>query len=146
MDGLDRYLAPDQDTLESSRDVFAKYELEKLGDAKLISAIEAKVTVATRKRPKLVMAHLVERMRVNNLPMKELKQIALDEKDLNRRLPAIETLGETGKPDVLPFLESLISAPPDYLGKSQKDLFAGVVRGAIRNINLHNWQQPENKP
>jgi HEAT repeat protein len=146
LDGLDRYLAPDQDTLESSRDVFAKYELEKLGDAKLISAIEAKVTVATRKRPKLVMAHLVERMRVNNLPMKELKQIALDEKDLNRRLPAIETLGETGKPDVLPFLESLISAPPDYLGKSQKDLFAGVVRGAIRNINLHNWQQPENKP
>jgi hypothetical protein len=143
LDGLDKYLAPDQDTLESSRHNFAFYELQKLGDVKLISAIEAKAAVATRKRLQLVLPALVERMRINNLPVDELKRIATEEKNLNRRLPAIEVLGETGKPDVLPFVESLTNAPLDHLGRSQKDLFAGVVKAAIRNVRLHNWQQPE---
>jgi len=143
LNGLDKYLAPDQDTLESSRHNFAFYELQKLGDVKLISAIEAKATAATRKRLQLVLPRLVERMRINNLPVDELKRIATEEKNLNRRLPAIEVLGETGKADVLPFLESLTNAPLDYLGRSQKDLFAGVVKAAIRNVRLHNWQQPE---
>jgi hypothetical protein len=82
-------------------------------------------------------------MRINNLPVDELKRIATEEKNLNRRWPAIEVLGETGKADDLPFLESLTNAPLDHLGRSQKDLFAGVVKAAIRNVRLHNWQQPE---
>ena len=146
LDGLDRYLATDQDTLESSRHNSAFYELEKLGDAKLISAIQAKVAAAVRRRPKLVMTPLVERMRINNLPMAELKRIAVEEKDLNRRLPAISILGNAGNSDLLPFLESLTSVPDEDLGASQKRLFAGVVKGAIRNVHLHNWQQPEKKP
>jgi HEAT repeat protein len=146
LDGLDKYLAPDQDTLESSRHNFAFYELEKLGDAKLISAIEAKAAAATRKRPKLVLPRLIERMRINNLPVDELKQIASGEKNLNNRLPAIINLGLTCSPDVLPFLESLTNAPLDNLGRSQKEEFAWVVKAAIRNVRLHNWQQFENKP
>ena len=146
LDGLDKYLAPDQDTLESSRHNPAFYALQKLGDAKLISAIEAKAAAATRKRPKLVLPALVERMRINNLPVDELKRIAGEEQNLNRRLPAIINLGLAGSPDVLPFLESLTNAQLDHLGRSQKDEFAGVVKTAIRNVRLRNWQQPENKP
>ena len=89
---------------------------------------------------------LVERMRINNLPMDDLKRIATEAKNLNRRLPAIEVLGETGKPDMLPFLKSLTNAPLDHLGRSQNDLFAGVVKAAITNVHLHNWEQFEKKP
>lgn len=143
LDGLDKYLAPDQDTLESSRHNFAFYELQKLGDANLISAIEAKAAAATRNRPKLVMTPLVERMRINNLPVDELKRIVTEEKNLNRRLPAIEVLGETGKSDVLPFLESLAQQTNEYQSKWQNDEFARIVKAAIKNVRLHNWQQPE---
>jgi HEAT repeat protein len=146
LDGLDRYLATDQDTSESSRHVFAKYELEKLGDAKLIAAIQAKAAAAARRRPKLVMTPLVERMRINNLPIAELKRIAVEEKDLNRRLPAISILGDTGNSEMLPFLESLTLGTNENLGASQKNLFAGAVKGAIRNVHLREWQQPEKKP
>ncbi|HZM04787.1 MAG TPA: hypothetical protein VFC44_17435 [Candidatus Saccharimonadales bacterium] len=145
LDGLDRYLATDQDTSESSRHVFAKYELEKLGDAKLISAIQGKTTAAVRRRPKLVMTALVERMRLNNLPMAELKRIAAEDTDLDRRLPAISILGNIGNSDLLPFLESLTLVTDENLGESQKNLLADVVKAAIRNLHLHNWQQPEKK-
>jgi len=145
LDGLDRYLATDQDTLESSRHVFAKYELEKLGDAKLISAIQGKTTAAVRRRPKLVMTALVERMRINNLPMVELKRIAVEDKNLDRRLPAISILGNIGNSDLLPFLESLTLVTDENLGESQKNLFANMVKAVIRNVHLHNWQQPEKK-
>jgi len=147
LDGLDKYLAPDQDTLESSRHNFAFYELQKLGDAKLISAIEAKAAVATRKRLQLVLPALVERMRINNLPVDELKRIATEEKNLNRRWPAIEVLGETGKADDLPFLESLLPLAKKYRGlQGQRNNFVRVVEAAIRNVRLHNWEQFENKP
>ncbi len=146
LDGLDRYLATDQDTFESSRHGFAKYELEKLRDAKLISAIQAKAAAAVRRRPKLVMTPLVERMRINNLPMAELKRIAVEEKNLDRRMPAISILGDTGNSDLLPFLESLTLGSDENLGESQKNEFAYVVKAAIRNVHLHNWEQPEKKP
>ena len=146
LDGLDRYLAPDQDTLESSRHVYAKYELERLGDAKLIAAIEAKAAAAVRKRPTLVMTALVARMRINNLPMEELKRIAVEECDLNRRIPAVVILGTTGSSDMLPFLESLAKHTNEYRGKSQNQDFARVVEGAIRNVRLHNWQQSKETP
>jgi hypothetical protein len=146
LDGLDRYLAPDQETAESSRHVFAKYELERLGDAKLIAAIEAKAATATRKRPKLVMTELIARMRINNLPMEELKRIAVEEKDLNRRIPAVAILGATGGSDMLPFLESLAQHTNEYRGKSQNKYFAGVVKAAIGNSRLHNWRQSKETP
>lgn len=145
LDGLDKYLAPDQDTLESSRHVFAYYALENLGDTNLISAIEAKATAATRRRLQLVLPRLVERMRINNLPMDELKRVAMEEKNLNRRLPAIEVLGETGKPDMLPFLESLAGHANEHSRRSQERTFADVVQAAIRNVRLHNWQQLEKR-
>jgi hypothetical protein len=91
LSGLDQYLAPDQGTLESARHIFTFYELEKLGDAKLIAAIEAKAAAAVRKRPKLVLNRLLERMRINNLPPEELKRIATEDKDLDRRLPRCGT-------------------------------------------------------
>jgi hypothetical protein len=146
LDGLDKYLAPDQDTLESSRHNPAFYELQKLGDAKLIAAIEAKAAVATRKRLQLVLPRLVERMRMNNLPMEELKRIAGEEKDLNRRSPAIVILGQTGNSDLLPFLESLAGRADEYRPHWQNEEFTDVVKAAIRNVRLHNWQQLENNP
>jgi HEAT repeat protein len=146
LDGLDKYLAPDQDTLESSRHNFAFYELQKLGDTNLISVIEAKAAVATRKRLQLVLPALVERMRINNLPVDELKRTATEEKNLNRRWQAIEVLGETGKADDLPFLESLLPLAKKYRGlQGQRNNFVRVVEAAIRNVRLHNWEQFENK-
>jgi hypothetical protein len=142
LEGLDKYLAPDQDTLESSRHNPAFYELEKLGDTKLISAIEAKAAAATRKRLQLVLPRLVEQMRINNLPPEELRQIAASDKSLNRRLPAIMVLGDTGKADELLFLESLLPATEEYHGlQGQRDNLVRVLKAAIRNVRLHNWQQ-----
>ncbi|MGH7939553.1 MAG: hypothetical protein ACREE6_03840 [Limisphaerales bacterium] len=108
----------------------------------MISAIETKAAAATRKRLQLVLPRLVERMRINNLPTDELKRIATEEKNLNRRLPAIEVLGDTGEADELPFLESLLPQAEQYRGlQGQRDNIVSVVKAAIRNVQLHNWRE-----
>lgn len=142
LNGLDKYLAPDQDTLESSRHIFAYYALEELGDTNLISAIEAKAAAATRKRLQLVLPRLVERMRINNLSPEQLRRIAIGEKDLNRRLSAIMVLGGIGKADELPFLESLLPDAEKYGGlQGQREYLVRVLKAAIRNVQLHNWKE-----
>lgn len=142
LNGLDKYLAPDQDALESSRHIFAYYALEEVGDTNLISAIEAKAAAATRKRLQLVLPRLVERMRINNLSPEELRRIAIGEKDLNRRLAAIIVLGNTGKADELPFLESLLPDAENYHGlQGQREYLVRVLKATIRNVQLHNWKE-----
>ncbi len=108
--------------------------LQHLGSPQLVVALEERLKTETDYTMQNNIRTLLRRVRLNQLPLEKIQEIAADS-DLKRgnyiRFEAIDEIGRRGGPDLIPFLKSL---PPFQTSDRS---FTGEVN------RLNNWPLPE---
>lgn len=126
----------------------ARSELEFLGDSELINTLKSKAGAEPPGVPRNNINTLLDLMLVAALPVEQLKATALKagEENLTRRLHAIQVMGREGELDLVPFLESLRSAPDDYSHGDFNQMRRYWSDDAIRRIRSRHWRESTQIP
>ena len=127
----------------SSGDGYSRAELQFLGDAALITSLKTKADAEPPGVPENNINTLLDSMRVSAMSVEELKVTAAKpgDHDLDLRLHAIGVMSRQGKADLVPFLESLRTAPDDYARSDWNGLRRQAAAAAVRQIRMRHWQQ-----
>ncbi len=118
----------------------SRRELELLGDARLIAALEAKADAEPPGVPKNNINTLLDVIRGSAMPADQLMAVATNGTytNVNVRLHAIRVMSRQGEVDLLPFLESLRSSPEDYDRANWNKLRRFAIEDAILRIRMRD--------
>jgi len=119
--------------------------LEELYHPEIVSALRDRLPAEKNERMRNNITTLIDKMVVNGETLETLKRFAADPSwsQADRRYAAILALGRRGKPDLIPFLESLKPMSARDVPKAQETMFPELVSEVVAEIRRRHWNEDD---